>query len=93
MPVVAALRQQNEQHNSPAQEAFAITPSDTDELVYVTRFIYVGVTGDIKLAMMNDCNGAGTILLKAAQAGSVIPIRARKVLATGTTATDLIGLI
>ena len=71
----------------PAYSAKSITPSDTDEFP-VTRAIYVGSAGDIVVVM-----GDGTQLTFAgAVAGSVLPIRVKKVLSTDTTASSLIAL-
>jgi hypothetical protein len=64
-----------------------ITPSDTTELSAVS-VIYVGVTGNIALVTANG----DEVTLQNAQAGSVIPVRVKKVKATGTTATGLIAL-
>lgn len=74
---------------SPAERAFAITPSDTNALTYVTRGIYIGVTGDVKVEMVSG----GLVTFKNALAGTVLPVRALRVWSTGTDATDLIGLV
>jgi len=73
---------------SPATKAVAITTSDSADLADVSRAIYVGVTGNVKVDMVQG----GTVTLLAAVAGSVLPIRASRVYATGTTATNLINL-
>ena len=75
--------------SSPARRAFAITPNDTDKLQYVTRAIYVGKTGDINLCLIDDKD---PVLIAGIKVGTVLAVRARMVLATGTTATDLVGL-
>jgi hypothetical protein len=75
--------------SDPASNLAAIVPNDTTPLPWVTRFIYVGVTGDIVLV----ANGNGvTVTLKAVPAGAIIPVRAKLVKATGTTATNLVAL-
>ena len=68
--------------------AFSITPSDTDELPYVINRLYVGVAGDIKVTLVGD---ATPITLKAVPVGLISGLRIRHVIATGTTATNLIG--
>lgn len=80
--------QQTPQLNSPAATAFAITPSDGADLADSTRAIYVGVGGDVKVTTV----GGDTVTFVGATAGSVLPIRAKKVFATGTTATNLVGM-
>lgn len=74
--------------NAPASDGFAITPHDSNELTRVPRAIYVGTGGSIVLttAKGND------LTFKNVPSGSVLSVRALKVKATNTTATDLIGL-
>jgi hypothetical protein len=74
---------------SPPRNTFIITPSDTNELPIVTRAIYVGGTGDITLRLAGDI---GSQLIKSVPSGTMLPLRARQVYATGTGATQLIGL-
>lgn len=71
----------------PPGRGFAITPSDDDELPYVTRAIYVGGTGDINVRLLDRTS----LTFKSAPIGTLL-IRCRQVMDTGTTATDLIGL-
>ncbi len=74
--------------NSPASDGFAITPHDSNQLARTTRYIYVGGAGAVALVTK-----AGTTLTFAAvPVGTVLPVRASIVKATGTTATNLIGL-
>ncbi len=75
--------------DAPATDAFAITPDDASELTYITRAIFVGLDGDIKVKMKDGT----AVTFQNCVAGSVLPIRASQVYATGTTATGLIGLI
>lgn len=64
----------------------SITPSDT--VANWFRAVYVGVTGDVTIK-----DGAGTSLLfKGAPAGTLLPVMTSKVMSTGTTATNLIGI-
>jgi len=73
---------------SPAEAAQAITPSDSLALPRVTRAIYVGGTGNLRVMMRSGdvASFAGV------QAGMVYPLRVAQVMATGTTATGLVGL-
>jgi len=72
----------------PADDAAVITPNDSSELDIFTRAIYVGGAGDIKVKMV----GSGdNITFVGVPAGSILPIRVRKVY-TDTTATNLIAL-
>lgn len=74
--------------DAPASHAFAITPHNTNPLAVSTRGIYVGGAGDVSLTTVegNDVTFMGCLI------GTVLPVRAKIVKSTGTTATNLIGL-
>lgn len=72
----------------PARAAFAITPHDTNFLPALTLGIYVGGIGNIAILDSED----GVPIFVGVVVGSIIPVRAQKVFATGTTATNLLGL-
>ncbi|SMD17129.1 hypothetical protein [Rhizobium sp. RU36D] len=75
--------------SGPAASAFAITPSDATELAEPTRGIYVGQGGDISVIML----AGEAVVLRSVAAGSILPLRVRRVQATGTTASHLVGLL
>lgn len=72
---------------SPARKAFAITPNDTNDLIEVTRAIYVGGGGTLSVQMIdgNDIDFANV------PAGTILPIRAQRVKTT-SSATNIVGL-
>lgn len=71
------------------RNAAAITTSDTVDLTIPTRGIWVGGTGAVKVNLVDT----GTnITFSAVPAGTLLPVRAKRVLATGTTATNLVAL-
>ena len=74
-----------------AENAQAITLSDTTTYP-VSRFraFYVGGTGDIKVDL---ANGATVITFSIVPAGSIMPIRCIRFYSTGSTATNIIGLL
>ena len=72
----------------PADHAFAVAPDDAAELAYATRALYIGGAGALKVDML----GGETVTFATVPAGSMLAIRVKKVYATGTTATSLIGL-
>lgn len=74
---------------SSPRKAFAISPHDTNELTNVTRSLLVGVAGDVKVVMADDVL-ADAVVLKLPV--GIHEIAVRQVLATGTTATNLVGL-
>jgi hypothetical protein len=73
---------------SPAERAEAIVPSDSTELSQATRAIYVGGTGDLRVRMLSGA----TVTFANIQGGMSYPLRLRQIMATGTTATGLVGL-
>lgn len=70
--------------SGPAEHAAVVTPSDTVDLVDVSRALIVGTTGDLKVTM----NGGETVVLPSVPAG-VLPLRVKRVWNTGTTATHI----
>lgn len=72
-----------------AEDAFAIVTNDTTDLTKNARAIYVGVTGNIICILLSGAQ----VTFNAVPAGSILPVAVKRVLATGTTATNLIGLI
>jgi hypothetical protein len=73
---------------APSAGYFAITKSDTVDFGFVVRGIYVGGAGDV-VAVMED-NTRCTFV--AVPAGVLLPILARRVHSTGTSATNMVGL-
>jgi hypothetical protein len=73
---------------TPVRKAFPITPDDVNELPFVTRAIYVGGSGAIRLRLADDPTPQ---VLTAVPVGTVLPLRVRQVYATGTGATFMVG--
>lgn len=72
----------------PIEGGFAVTPHDTNELTRVVRGLYIGGFGDVKVTF----KGGDTVTFYSVQAGTLLPVRAVKVLATGTSATNIVGV-
>ncbi|MCF7702206.1 hypothetical protein GLR48_23630 [Loktanella sp. M215] len=71
---------------SPVSHAFAVSPSDANDLVKVTRALHLGGAGNLRVIMAD-----GTTVTFTAMAAGWHPVRVRRVLATGTTATAIVG--
>lgn len=70
---------------SPSTHYVTVTPSDTVDIpgAEMCRSLYIGGAGDVA-AVRQD----GTaVVFSGVAAGSILPIRCRRVNATGTTAT------
>ena len=73
----------------PATHAFAITPHDTAPLPEPTRALYVGGAGSVTVVLLSG----EEVSFANVAASSLLPIRVSDVLATGTTASLLVGLV
>ncbi|TBG78610.1 hypothetical protein ELG76_04140 [Rhizobium leguminosarum] len=73
---------------APASGFAAITPHDSTDLTYVTRGVYVGGAGNI--VAVDERNNPVTFT--GVTAGTVLPIRVRRINSTSTTATSLVAL-
>ncbi|MGI3164973.1 spike base protein, RCAP_Rcc01079 family [Pseudooceanicola sp. 200-1SW] len=66
----------------------AVVPSDTDDLLPPPRSLYVGTGGDLAIR-----DAAGNVAVrKNVAAGSEISFEAARVMATGTTASDILAI-
>lgn len=74
----------------PAYNLVQITASDTTVYSPALRQIRVGTAGDLTVVTDQDTS----VLFKGCQAGEYIgPFFIKKVMATGSTAADLVGFI
>lgn len=73
---------------SPARDAIAVSPDDSNDLSNTSRSIYVGFAGDIAVHMAGE---SSVVVFKAVPVG-ILPVRVDRILATGTTAADLVAL-
>lgn len=72
----------------PAENAFAIAPSDVTALLGPTRGIYVGTTGNLRVLM----TGGSVATFFDIAAGVIHPLQVIQVYLTGTTAINIVGL-
>lgn len=74
--------------DSPPAYAFTITPDDAADLARPTRGLMIAGAGDVAVVMV----GGDTVTLPGLLPGVQYAVRARRVLATATTASGLVGL-
>jgi hypothetical protein len=72
---------------SPPSSGIAVTPDDGTDLTVVSRGLWVGGVGDVTVIFIGD---TVSVTLKDVQ--GLLPGRIRRILATGTTATDIVAL-
>lgn len=72
--------------SGPATRAATIIPNDDTDLGHISTALYVGEVGDVRLITINF----ETVTFVAAS--GILPIRVRRVLASGTTASGILAL-
>lgn len=87
----------------PARRAFAVSPSDTKDLTNTggdgdptyAKALYIGVTGDVAVVTAGDNSngGAGNSVTFKAHPVGYMPVQVRRVMATGTTAANIVALM
>ncbi|MDB5539302.1 MAG: hypothetical protein JWQ89_1029 [Devosia sp.] len=73
---------------APARRGFQITPNDATDFTAETRAIYIGSAGDLVVVLVSG----DEVSFVGLSGGALLPVRARRVKSTGTTATHLVGL-
>ena len=73
----------------PSNSAAAVTPSDAADLPGgAAKALWIGGAGNLSLIAEND---TVAVALNAVAAGQLIPLRVKRVRATGTTATNIVA--
>lgn len=75
--------------DDPASRAVAITPDNSNDLAETCRMLYIGGAGTLTVTLAND---SSSVQFLAVAAGTTLRIRAKRVHATGTSATGIIAL-
>lgn len=73
----------------PARNAFAITPHASGEVDPLPKALFVGTGGNVTL---RTADGSADVVFKNVPSGAYLMVRAKYVRASGTTATDIVGL-
>lgn len=75
--------------SAPATRAVSVTPHDTDALADIPKALFVGTGGNLTL---RGAGGGSDTVWKNVASGTIVPLRAEYVRATGTTAADILAL-
>lgn len=71
-----------------AQTFAAVTPNDSTNLPAVARGLYVGGDGNVVIVGLDDA----AVTFVGVVAGTLLPVAAKRVNATSTTATNIVAL-
>jgi hypothetical protein len=89
MPAIDKQAQRGDTTDFPAKSLRAVTPHNTNELEYVAKALFIGTGGTLSLIAQEDTAAVSLTVV----AGQIVPVRAKIVRATGTTATGIVALI
>ena len=73
---------------SPGEGLLTVTPDDGADLGQVSRALYIGGAGNVAVQMKDGSTG----IFANVPGGMMLPVRAVRVLATGTSATNIVAL-
>jgi hypothetical protein len=74
------------------RHAAAVTPHASNNFARgLMDAFYVGVTGNV-VAVIDTPTGEVTVTFTGVPAGAIIPLRCKRINASGTTATNIVGL-
>jgi hypothetical protein len=79
---------QEREISSPSPKAEVVSPSDSTNFAYDARAIYVGGGGNVAVVFPDN----SVVLFSGVLAGSIIPVIAKRVNSTNTTATSMVAL-
>lgn len=71
-----------------ARKLVTVTPHNSNDLAYTTKALFIGTGGNIVVLAEDD---TVAVTLKVTD-GQILPVRARRVLETNTTATGIVGM-
>lgn len=77
-----------DQISAPPENAFVVTPNDTADLSATSRALYVGTAGNLAVTT----SGGQSVTFVGVAAGTLLPLRVDRVLASGTTASSIVAL-
>lgn len=72
-----------------ASRAVAVTPHDTNDLANVSRALWVGGAGNVAVILAGD---SSAVTFTGVPAGTLLPLRVKRVMSTNTTATTIVAV-
>ncbi|KKK84862.1 hypothetical protein LCGC14_2779070 [marine sediment metagenome] len=89
MPILDQFQDHHNGLTGPICGGFDITPDDANDLAQMTRGVMVSSAGDVSVVLKDG----DAITLPGLAPGVIYPVRVARVLATGTTAAGIKGVI
>jgi hypothetical protein len=71
-------------------QAFSIVPNNSVDLSSITSALYVGYTGNVNIVLSGDTT---PVLFANVPGGSTLPFQVKRVYATSTTASGIVGIV
>jgi len=85
---MANAREVTNSEGWPGRRLVNVTPSDTEDLPFVTNGFRVGVSGDVAVVTI-----AGDVgIVPNVQVGEMVPLKVTRILETGTDAEEIVAL-
>ena len=81
--------QHQQKYSGPATRALSVTPNDSTDLANVARALWVGTGGNLNLLLIGDTS---PVVFANVPSGTLLPVRAKRVYATSTTATGIVAI-
>ena len=75
--------------HSPGRNGTEITPDDNNDLANVSRALWIGGAGTLEVLLQGD---SAAVTIVGIAAGTLLPICAKRIYSTGTTATSIVAL-
>lgn len=75
--------------NSPGRNAYDVVPNDSEDLAFVTRKIYVGQGGHLKVLLEND---TVPVILKNVPTGACLELCVKRIYIADTSALYIVAI-
>ena len=72
-----------------ATRSASVSPNDSTDLTNVTRALWVGGAGNVAVMLLDD---SAAVTFVGVAAGTLLPLRVRRVMSTNTTATNIVAV-
>ena len=88
MPIIDQFASFSSDLTGPITGGFDVTPNDGVDLPTLPRALMIGAGGDVAMVLKDGTS----LTLQGLATGVIYPLRAARILATGTTASGIKGL-